>query len=212
MCQNALALSDKPPTSFGDAVSSINGSGGEQASIAKKMLAHGVEATFLLLKRRHEVLEEQVGAGSERDWVRDGGCEAVGVGFDRVEGLVYGGGGDGVEEGDEGFDSGDGFGQLGVGGEEVAVRLDDAGSNSQHLMNKRALGRAEVLTQSWRTMWTVVAKKDPSAGCPLKLPILKSVRNRFRCAIAAATGGIGINVRAVEPEVAMIAMADRVHE
>lgn len=91
------------------------------------MLPHGVEAAVLLLERRHEVLEEEVGAGLEGQRVLDGGLEEVGVGFDGVERLVYGGGGDGVEEGDEGFDGGDGFCEVGVGGEEVSVGGDDAG-------------------------------------------------------------------------------------
>lgn len=75
------------------------------------MVAHGVEgAAVLLLERRHEVLQEQVGAGGEGHRVGDGGLEAVGVGFDGVEGFEDGGGGDGVEELDEGFDGGDGLG------------------------------------------------------------------------------------------------------
>ena len=40
---------------------------------------------------------------------------------DGLECFVDGGGGNGVEESDEGFDGGDWLGEVGVGGEEVAV-------------------------------------------------------------------------------------------
>jgi hypothetical protein len=95
------------------------------------VLPHGVEAAVLLLERRDEVLEEEVGAGLQGQRVVDRGLEEVRVGFDRVEGFVDGGGGDGVEEGDEGFDGGDGLGEVGVGGEEVSVCGDDAGRGDE---------------------------------------------------------------------------------
>ena len=91
------------------------------------MFADGVEAPVLLLKRGDEVLQEQVGARGEGDGVGDGGLEAVAVQLDGVEGFVDGGGGDGVEEDDEGFDGGDGLGELGVGGEKLSVGCDNAG-------------------------------------------------------------------------------------
>jgi len=51
------------------------------------MLSHGVEAAVLLAQRGNEVLEEEICSGGERDGVRDGGFEAVGVDFDCVENL-----------------------------------------------------------------------------------------------------------------------------
>lgn len=41
--------------------------------------------------------------------------------LDGVEGFVDGGKGNGVEESDEGFDGGDGFCQVGIRGEQVAI-------------------------------------------------------------------------------------------
>lgn len=90
------------------------------------MLPYRVEAAVLLLERRDEILEEEIGASLKGQRVLDRGLEEVGVGFDGVKRLVYGGGGDGVEEGDEGFDGGDGFCEVGIGGEEVSVGGDDA--------------------------------------------------------------------------------------
>lgn len=90
------------------------------------MLPYGVEAAVLLLERRDEILEEEVGSRLEGQRVLDRGLEEVGMGLYGVERLVYGGGGDGVEEGDEGLDGGDGFCEVGIGGEEVSVRGDDA--------------------------------------------------------------------------------------
>jgi hypothetical protein len=62
------------------------------------MLPHGVEATFLLLKRRDEILNEEVCAGGERYRVLDRGLELVAIGLDGGEGLVYGCGRDRVKE------------------------------------------------------------------------------------------------------------------
>lgn len=90
------------------------------------MLPYGVEAAVLLFQRSDEVLEEEVGSRLEGQRVLDRGLEEVGMGLDGVEGFVYGGGGDGVEEGDEGLDGGDGLCEVRVGGEEVSICSDDA--------------------------------------------------------------------------------------
>jgi hypothetical protein len=71
-------------------------------------------------------LKEEICSRLEWQRVRDGSLEEVGMGFYSVEGLVYGGGGDGVEESDEGFDGGNGFCEVRIGGEEVSVCGDDA--------------------------------------------------------------------------------------
>lgn len=126
MSQDALSFSHKSPTGLGDTIARSDGTSRKEAPIAEQVFANGVEAPILLLKRGHEVLEEQVGAGGEWDGVGDGSFEAVAVQLDGVEGFVDGGGGDGVEEDDEGFDGGDGLGELGVGGEELSVGCDDA--------------------------------------------------------------------------------------
>lgn len=126
MCQHAFALPHKPPPRFRNAVPGCDGPTRKQASIAQQVLPYGVEAAVLLLERRDEILEEEICARLEGQRVLDRSLEEVGMGFDGVEGLVYGGGGDGVEEGDEGFDGGDGFCEVGIGGEEVSVGGDDA--------------------------------------------------------------------------------------
>lgn len=112
MGEHTLSLTHEAPTGLGDAVPGGNRSVGEQAAVAEEMLADGVEAAVLLPKRGDEVLLEEVGAGGEGDGVRDGAAEAVGVGFDEVDGFEDGCGGRGVEEGDERFDGCDGFGEV----------------------------------------------------------------------------------------------------
>lgn len=126
--QDTGALGDEAPTSLGDTISGGDGAGGEETAVAEEMLTDSVKATgvLLLLERGDEVLEEEIGTGGEGNGVGDGSLEAVGVGLDGVERLVYGGGRGGVEEGDEGLDGSDRLGQVGVGGEEATVGRDDA--------------------------------------------------------------------------------------
>lgn len=101
MCQYTLSFSDKAPARFSNTVSRINRSLSKQSAVAKKMLPHSFEATFLLLKRRDKILEKKIGARGEGYRVLDRGFEAIGMGLDCVEGLEYGCGRDSVEEGDE---------------------------------------------------------------------------------------------------------------
>lgn len=87
MCENALALTDKSPSCIRNALSRGISTLSKKTSVAKKMLSHGIEAAVLLAQRGNEVLEEEVCSGGERDRVRDGSFEAVGVDFDCVEDL-----------------------------------------------------------------------------------------------------------------------------
>lgn len=91
------------------------------------MLSQRLEAAVLLPKRGDEVLLEEVSAGGEGDGVGDGVAQTVRVRLDEVDGLEDGGGGGRVEELDEGFDGGDGLGEVWVGGEEVSICCYDAG-------------------------------------------------------------------------------------
>lgn len=90
------------------------------------MLPYGVEAAVLLLERRDEILKEEIGSRLEGQRVLDRGLEEVGMALYGIESLVYGGGGDGVEESDEGLDGGDWFCEVGIRGEEISVGGDDA--------------------------------------------------------------------------------------
>lgn len=126
--EDRFTLGDEAPAGLGDARAGSDRAGGEEAAVAQQVLADGVEAAVLLLEGGDEVLQEEVGAGGERDGVLDRGLEAVAVGLDSVEGFVDGGRGDRVEQLDEGLDRGDGLGQVGVLGEEVAICRDDAAS------------------------------------------------------------------------------------
>lgn len=92
MCKNTLTFVNQPPSCIGNTLSRGVSTLGKKASVAEEMLPHGVEAAILLSERRNEVLEEEICSGRERYWVRDGGLEAVGVDFDCVEDLEYGGG------------------------------------------------------------------------------------------------------------------------
>jgi hypothetical protein len=130
MREDAFALCDEAPAGFGDAVTRGNGTAGKEAAVAEEVLADGVEAALLLLERSDEILQEQVCAGGQGHGVLYGGFEALAVVFDGVEGFEDGGGGNGVEEDDEGFDGGYGLGEVGVGVEEVAVSRDDAGEGN----------------------------------------------------------------------------------
>lgn len=119
-------------------------------TVAEEVLANGLEGAILLLKRRHDVFRKQIGARGERDRVRDGGLEAVGVGFDDLEGLVGRGRGDCLEGLDEGIDGGELLGQMGIGSEELAVFGDDAGNMVSGGLSANAGQEGRGRTRSWR--------------------------------------------------------------
>lgn len=137
--EDGFALGDEAPAGLGDARAGGDGAGGKEAAVAEEVLADGVEAAVLLLEGGDEVLQEEVGAGRERDGVLDRCLEALAVRLDRVERLVDGGGWDRVEELDEGLDGGDGLGQVRVLGEEVAVCRDDAASTVRFLTARETM-------------------------------------------------------------------------
>jgi hypothetical protein len=118
-------------------------------AVAEKVLSNGLEGAVLLLKRRHDILGKQIRARGQRDWVRNGGLEAVGVGFDGLEGLVGGGRGNRLEGFDEGIDGGELLGQVGIGSEELVIFGNDALSTvSGQLAPKQTQGRARERTYS----------------------------------------------------------------
>jgi hypothetical protein len=126
MRQHALPLTHEAPPRIGDALPRRVGAIRKEAAVAQEMLAQGLEAAVLLPKRGDEVLLEEVGAGGEGDGVGDGVAQLVRVRLDEINGLEDGGGRGCVEELDEGFDGGDGLGEVWVGGEEVSICCYDA--------------------------------------------------------------------------------------